>query len=176
MSRIFAAVGIVFGTVFVFLNAGGLPDPWDVAARVAGAGLVAAAVWFGLIRSGSDGVRWSGSYLGYWIAVGAEAVAIPVGAQVLVRVLDRPDLVVLWVVFVVGAHFLPARVFGFGRFGELGAAMMVLAIVAGALRLGAGAAWAPSAAAVLAGVGLLVFAAVPALSRPSAEAAADTGS
>lgn len=47
----------------------------------------------------------------YLLCVAAEVVAIPVGALV-IRALDRPsDLIVVWVVFVVGVHFLPfARV------------------------------------------------------------------
>ncbi|MGV0642320.1 GNAT family N-acetyltransferase [Mycolicibacterium sp. XJ879] len=44
LSRVFAAVGIVFGIVFVLVNAGGLPSRWDVVARVAGVVLAIAAV------------------------------------------------------------------------------------------------------------------------------------
>ncbi|MFD1049576.1 FAD-dependent oxidoreductase, partial [Kibdelosporangium lantanae] len=43
----------------------------------------------------------------YWTCVVAEVVGFFVGAQVITRVFDRPDLVVVWVVLVVGAHFVP---------------------------------------------------------------------
>ncbi|MBB4929802.1 hypothetical protein F4561_000622 [Lipingzhangella halophila] len=168
LGRLFALVGVLFGAVFVLVNAGGLPAPWDVAVRVAGVALTAAAAWFGIIRGSNNPQSWSGSPWVYWVAVGAEVVAIPAGAAVLTQVLDRPQLVVLWVVFVVGAHFLPARVFGIGRYAELGALLMLVAVVAAVVHAGAGVQWAPSAGAVLAGVALLVFAAIPALSRSTA--------
>lgn len=37
----------------------------------------------------------------------AKVVAIPVGARILSNVLDTPNAVLVGVVFVVGAHFLP---------------------------------------------------------------------
>ncbi|MGV0717560.1 GNAT family N-acetyltransferase [Mycolicibacterium sp. XJ662] len=165
LSRIFAAICITFGLVFVFVNAGGLPGPWDVVARVAGIALAIAAIARTLLSRVPD-ERWSGSARMYWVAVAVEVAAIPIGATILNRVFDQPHLVVLWVVFVVGAHFLPARAFGVGRHAELGIALMFLALVAAVGYALGGLAWAPSAGAVAAGAALLGFAAVPSLSRP----------
>lgn len=164
LSRIFAAVGIIFGMVFVLVNASGLPAGWDVAARVGGVALGIGAVGRMLLSRAPED-RWSGSARTYWVAVCIEVVAIPVGATILNRVLEQPDLVVLWVVFVVGAHFLPARAFGIGRYAELGVVLMLLAVISAAVYLIADIAWAPSAGAVMAGAALLGFAAVPSMSR-----------
>ncbi|MGE2723306.1 GNAT family N-acetyltransferase [Mycolicibacterium pulveris] len=164
LSRVFAAVCIVFGVVFVLVNAGGLPSPWDVAARIAGVALAIAAV-ARMLLSRAPEENWSGSARTYWVAVAVEVAAIPVGATILTRVLDQPDLVVVWVVFVVGAHFLPARAFGIGRYAELGFVLMLLALISTAGYLIADIGWAPAAGAVLAGAALLGFAAMPSMSR-----------
>lgn len=160
LARVFSLVGMAFGTVFVMVNAGGLPSPWDVIARVVGLVLLAVAVWR-LVKGEWGDVSIPGSPRAYWVAVAAEVIAIPVGASVLTRVLDQPDLVVLWVVFVVGAHFLPARAFGIGRFAELGVVLMLLAVLFAAVDLAGDVDAAPSAGAVLAGVAMLAFSAVP---------------
>ncbi|GAA2332178.1 hypothetical protein GCM10009854_04230 [Saccharopolyspora halophila] len=166
LPRALALVGIVFGAVFVLVNAGGLPGPWDGVARIAGVCLIVTAAWRGLIRARPLEDTWPGSARAYWIAVGVEIVAIPAGAVVLNRVLELPDLVVLWVVFVVGAHFLPARMFAIGRYAELGVVLMLLAVGSAAAHLAAGLSWVPSLGAVLAGMVLLAFAAIPALAHP----------
>lgn len=70
MNRIFAVVGIVFGAVFVFVNAPALPDPWLWIARAVGAVLLVVAVIFGVLRArpatSSPDPR---SARVYWIAV-----------------------------------------------------------------------------------------------------------
>lgn len=176
--RVFSAIGCGFGAAFVFINANGLPRPWNVAAFLIGVVLLVLAVWRGVIVGGRAvpatqdlvGADLAGhvrrSAAAYWLAVGAEAIAIPVGALVINRVLDRPHLVVLWVVFVVGAHFLSARAFGVGRFTELGCTLMLLAVLSAGLQLATGSAWMPSAGAVLSGAVMLGFVAVPNLSHP----------
>ncbi|MGV0775022.1 GNAT family N-acetyltransferase [Mycolicibacterium elephantis] len=165
LSRIFTGICIAFGLVFVLVNAGGLPGHWDVVARIAGIALAFAAV-ARVLFSRAPEENWSGSPRPYWVAVAVEVAAIPVGATVLTRVLDQPDLVVVWVVFVVGAHFLPARAFGIGRYTALGIVLMLLALVSASGYLIADIPWAPAAGAVLAGAALLGFAAVPSMSRP----------
>ncbi len=166
LGRIFAFVGISFGAVFVLVNAGGLPWPWDVAVRMAGAVLTGVAAWFGVVRGPvaagppAPGLPWV-----YWVAVAAEIAAVPAGAAAL-RALGWPQLVVLWVVFVVGAHFLPARVFRVGRWAELGAVLMAVATVAAGVHVALGAGWVPPAGAVTAGVVMLGFSAVPAWTGP----------
>jgi hypothetical protein len=155
--RVFACVGIGFGLLFVLLNAGDLPGGWTVVALVAAAGLALVAAWFGVVQRPPGRTLWDASRArGYWTAVLAEVVAIPVGAAVLGGPLDHPELTVLWVVFVVGAHFLPARAFGRGAWTALGLALMLLALVGAGATLAVDVVWA-SAAAVLAGVLLIGF-------------------
>lgn len=171
LQRVFALVGIGFGAVFVLVNAGGLPSPWHIVAFAVGAVLAATALWFGVVRATPGPRTWSGSVKAYWLAVAAEAVAIPVGAGVLHRVMGTSDLVVLWVVFVVGAHFLPAKAFGVGRYAELGVALMLIAVVFSVLRLAGHIDSAPSAGGVLAGLSLLAFSAMFARSSRSIQTA-----
>lgn len=90
----------------------------------------------------------------------------PGGAVVLNRVLDLPELVVLWVVIVVGTHFLPAQMFAIGRYAELGVVLMLLAVGSAAAHLADGLSWVPSLGAVLAGMVLLAFTAIPVLAHP----------
>lgn len=166
LPRFFALLAVVFGLVFVLVNAGDLPKPWSGVAMVAGIALAVLALGSGVLRS-APSAAVSGSPRVYWIAVVIEVIAIPVGANVLSRLVGTTDLSVLWVVFVVGAHFLPAKAFGIGRFAELGVVLMLVAVVFAALWLAADVEWAPSAGGVLAGFCLLGFASVPALSRPT---------
>lgn len=87
------------------------------------------------------------------------AVAIPVGALV-IRTLDGPpELVVVWVVLVVGVPFLPfARAFGLPVFDLLAWTLIALAVAGGALTLAVDAGSGPWTA-VAAGFVLLAFAA-----------------
>jgi hypothetical protein len=171
LQRVFALVGIGFGAVFVLVNAAGLSGPWPIVAFAAGAALAAAAVWLGVVRATPDTGSWSGSVKAYWLAVAAEAVAIPVGAVVLHRIMGTSDLVVLWVVFVVGAHFLPAKAFGVGRYAELGATLMLVAVVFSVLRLVGHIESAPATGGVLAGLSLLAFSAMSSRSSRSIQTA-----
>ncbi|GAB3881390.1 hypothetical protein GCM10029964_037380 [Kibdelosporangium lantanae] len=94
----------------------------------------------------------------YWTCVVAEVVGFFVGAQVITRVFDRPDLVVVWVVLVVGAHFVPfAAAFHAPVFLVLGWTMIGLAVVGGVLAVVVDPVLAPWTA-ILAGVALLGFA------------------
>lgn len=168
LQRVFALVGIGFGLMFVLVNASGLPSPWHIPALTAGIVLAALAIWFGVSRARPTSRSWTGSARAYWLAVAAEAVAIPVGANVLHQV-GTPDLTVLWVVFVVDAHFIPAKAFGVGRYSELGIALILTAVVFGVLRLAGHIQSAPAAGGVLAGLSLLTFSAIPAFSRATAK-------
>ena len=85
-------------------------------------------------------------------------LAIPVGAQVLLRVLHRPALTPVWVVLVVGVHFLPfARAFRVPLFTWLGAVLITVAVLGGVATLQVGAV-AAGVTGMIAGVALLVFA------------------
>src|SRR5918998_123970 len=91
----------------------------------------------------------------YLVAVGAMAVAIPLGSVALRRLVDRPELTLPWVVLVVGLHFLPmAAAFGGPVFRTLGLGLALVALLGGALTLLAGPVWA-SATGVAAGFALL---------------------
>jgi hypothetical protein len=91
----------------------------------------------------------------YWICVAAEVVGFFVGNQVLVRVFDRPDLVVVWVVLVVGAHFVPfAAAFHAPTLLVLDWTMIGLTVLGGELTVVVDPVLAPWTA-ILAGVGLL---------------------
>lgn len=130
LSIIFTIVGIAFGTMFVMINAGALPEPWPVVLRAAGILAAATALWLALRRDPVEApTPDQQSIRAYWTAAIAEAIAIPLGAIALNTIFDRPELVVLWVVFVVGAHFLPARSFGIPGITLLGVALIALAIL-----------------------------------------------
>jgi hypothetical protein len=86
-----------------------------------------------------------------------EVLAIVFGARIIGTVLGRPQLVVLWVVFVVGAHFLPfTNAFRAPLFRPLAWTLIGLAMVGTIVALVVDAIAAPIAA-ILAGVALLAF-------------------
>jgi hypothetical protein len=160
-----SVIGAVAGLVFVLANAGDLPAA--TAWRIAG-GLAFVLVIVVLRRSPvAEPPRPSRTALRtYGLCVLGEVVAIPVGALV-IRAVDGPaELIVVWVVFVVGVHFLPfARAFGLPVFDLLAWALIALAVVGGVLTLAVDAVAGPWTA-VLAGFVLLAFAAAgPRLTR-----------
>jgi hypothetical protein len=105
-------IALSFGTVFVMVNSGDLPDPWPVVIRVAGV-LAAIALLIGSLRAGRlAAVARPGDVAGYadrryWYAVAGEVVALFGGLYVINQVLDRPEVAVAWVAVVVGVHFYP---------------------------------------------------------------------
>src|SRR5687768_16832934 len=109
--RIGAMIGSIGGLVFVLINAGELPGPARLPVRVAGVLTFVAVVWFAVLRPSSApapaGPPTGRAIKIYWASVAAMGIGIPVGANILGNVLDLPELTVLWVVLVVGAHFLP---------------------------------------------------------------------
>jgi hypothetical protein len=154
-ARLGSLVGAVAGLVFVLVNAGGLPG--GTVLRAAGV-IVFAVVVAAIVRSRVESPAPERSALRtYWTCVAAEVVAILVGAQVLTR-LDQPDLVLCWVVLVVGVHFVPfARAFRAPVFLPLGLALVALGVLGGVAVL-ADVDDAQLWAAVLAGLTLLGFA------------------
>ena len=159
--RLGSLIGAVGGLLFVLLNAGPLASPVAVALRLAGAAVFVVAVWYAVIRTRSwppDPQPDTAALRTYWICVIAEALAIPLGALVLIRVLKQPDLTPAWVVLVVGAHFLPfAKAFRVGLFALLAWALVVVAVIGG-LVTALGAPIGATAAGVVAGFLLLAFA------------------
>ena len=84
-------------------------------------------------------------------------VAIPVGALVLGR-LGLPDLVLPWVLVVVGVHFWPfAKAFGVPSFRVLGLALVTLGMVGAVAGVATGSGRPGGLAAVAAGFVLLGF-------------------
>jgi hypothetical protein len=150
-------IGLVGGEVFVQANAAELPGETPV--RVAGLvlGLLVVATLVRYLRSSPIAPpppSRSGLRL-YGVTMIALVVSIPVGAAVL-RALDHADLTPVWVVLVLGLHFLPfARAFGQPFFARLGWTLVGIA-VAGCTATLAGVDDGPAWTAVLAGATLLV--------------------
>jgi hypothetical protein len=158
-------VGVVAGLAFVAFNVGGLPDPWPVLLWIAG--LVAAAfVAVVIVRAPAAHVEPPSrqAIRVYGWCVTAMIVAIPLGASLLNGPLDAPELTVVWVVAVVGAHFLPfASAFEAPVFRSLAWTLLAVAAAGAAATLLIGKGAAP-ATAVVAGFVLLGFAALGARS------------
>ena len=154
-------IGAVGGVLFVVLNAGVAGSPASVVLRVLGVAAFTGVLWFSVLRrparrpGPAPAPRALRTYL---VCVAAEVVAIPLGAQVLTRLLDRPGLVLPWVVVVLGVHFLPfARAFGVRLFTVLAWTLVAVGVLGGALAVVLD----PRAAAlsgVVAGFVLLAFA------------------
>ena len=169
-------IGAVAGLLFILINAGGTDAA--AAVRIVGIVLFVAALWWGVARAPGSAPASLSPRAGriYWSSVLAEIVAIPVGASVINNLLDHPELTVLWVVAVVGIHFLPfSRAFGTPMYAWLGGSMVVLAVIGAAVTIAAGSDSAPSWFAVTAGVVLLGYCVVgprlaampPTSARPS---------
>lgn len=162
-------VGAVAGLAFVLLNAGAVPATrvWQVLAVVAA--LVIA--WFVVLRGPrvTQAAPDRAAVRTYGFAVTAMLVAIPVGASLLTNVLDRPHAVVVWVVLVVGAHFLPfARAFALPVFRILALSLLTVAVVGAVPTLASDSATAAGWTGVAAGFVLQAFSAVgPSLGRRS---------
>ncbi|MEO6604789.1 MAG: hypothetical protein ABIN55_04175 [Aeromicrobium sp.] len=151
-------IGAVAGALFIVINAGGTGSAGPI--RIVGIALFLAAVFWGVVRAPEASPAQLSSDAGriYRLSVVAEIVAIPLGAAVINNVLDRPELTVLWVVAVVGLHFLPfARAFDTTMYAWLGWAMIAIATCGIAATLATGrdstAAW----FAVTAGIVVLGF-------------------
>ncbi len=171
-SKIGSWVGVVAGLVFVTVNAGGLPDPWPVVLRIAGV-VAAAAVAVVIVRARVvDATPPSPRAIRiYGWCVTAMVVAIPVGASLLNGPIDAPELTVVWVVAVVGAHFLPfAAAFDAPVFRPLALALLAVAAAGAATTLVTGGEEPAAATAVTAGFVLLGFAALG-VRAPASESA-----
>ena len=158
--RLASLIGAIAGTIFILVNAGGTGDA-AAPIRIAGVALFVAAVWWGVVRAPSGPLPPAPtpqSWRVYRISVLAELIAIPVGANIINRMFDRSELTVLWVVAVVGFHFLPfAKAFGAPVYRWLGVAMILLAAVGTLITLAFDMSAAPAWFAVGAGVALLSF-------------------
>ena len=153
--RLGSVIGATFGLVYVEVNAGALSPATSGIARIVGAALFIAVA--ALLVAGrhspqsAEAPAGHGFGRGYWAVVGAEAVAIVVGARLITGPVGLAHGVVAWVSVVVGAHFIVlAEVWKFRPFHVLGA-MIGLCGAAGLAAAGAGA-----SNAVVAGTGGVV--------------------
>ena len=147
-------IGAVGGLVFVAVNAGGLSGSTFL--RVVAVLVFLTAVGAAL-RIGPGGERPSPRAMRIygWCVIG-EVLAIPIGARVLTA-LDHPELVRVWVVLVLGVHFVPfAQAFSEPVYAHLGYGLVTLAVLGGAATL-AGVDRAELWTAVAAGFVLLLF-------------------
>ena len=160
-------IGAIAGLVFVLLNAGAVPDPliWRIAAVAAFAAVMSFLVLRGRVATPEPPSRTALRI--YGLSVLAMVVAIPVGASVISNVLDRPNAVVVWMVFVVGAHFWPfARAFGLPFFRWLSASLVMVSILGAVPALASNSATAAGWTGIVAGFVLTLFSAIgPWLSR-----------
>lgn len=140
-------IAIGFGTVFIMVNSGGLPAPWPLVIRTAGA-LVAATLLVLVLRAARTAppvpaVTGEGFVdRRYRLIVLAEAVALFGGLYVINGLLQRPAVSVAWIAVVVGVHFFGlARIWRMPLYHWLGAAMTILGLAGfGMYALGASAA------------------------------------
>ncbi|MFC4019321.1 hypothetical protein ACFOW4_15420 [Micromonospora sp. GCM10011542] len=149
-------IALSFGTVFILVNSGGLPDPWPLVVRVVGL-LVAGLLVVALVRAARTAppearAPVSGfTHRGYWSIVALEAVALFGGLAVINGVLHRSAVSVAWVAVVVGVHFFGlAWIWRMPLFHGLGAAMTVLGLAGFVIYALGGSA---AAVGVVAGVG-----------------------
>lgn len=163
-------IGAIGGVVFVLVNAGAVPASlvWRITAAVA----FAAIGWFVVLRGPEIGQAPPShpAMRTYWTSVAALVVAIPVGAAVISNVLNKPNAVLVWVVFVVGVHFLPfSRAFGLPVFGWLSVSLILVAAGSAVPALAYNSAVAAGWSGVVAGFVLPFFAGVgPRLTRRTA--------
>jgi hypothetical protein len=159
--------GAVFGLVFVLVNAGDLPSPFDLLVRVLGVAACVAVVLL-LRRGGGTPLPDAGprALRIYAAAVAAELVAL-FGGTLLLSNTGHEELSLPWVVIVVGVHFVPLGWAFHARFFHVLAAVLVALGVAGAALAVADSDQA--AVSFVSGVGagatLLAFAALPSLGR-----------
>lgn len=162
-----SVVGAIAGLVFVLVNADAVPA--SLVWRIAGSVAFAAVVWFVVLRGPelTQAPPSQAALRTYGLSVMAMLVALPVGAAIISNVLDKPNAVLVWVVFVVGAHFLPfARAFHLPVFLWLSLCLIIVAVVGAVPALASNSETAAGWTAVAAGFVLLGFSAVgPRLSQ-----------
>ena len=145
-------IGAIGGLVSVQVNAGALAGGMAVVVRALGVVAVLVVVTLTMLRRGEQlqpgPAPAQQAWRTYWSAVVLLVILIPVGANLL-RWMHHPELVVPWVVLIVGAHFLPfARAFGVPLFLRLACTMMTLGLIGGVLAV----AVSPDAGTLVAGV------------------------
>lgn len=111
-----AAIGAVFGLVYVLVNAGELPSAASLTIRLLGAAAFAGLVGTLMVRrdiglgAGARDPRSAGFSRGYWLVVGVEVVALFGGLRLINGPFDIAEASVGWVSLVVGLHFVALAV------------------------------------------------------------------
>lgn len=157
--RLASLIGAVAGALFIVINAGHTGAAAGPI-RVVGVVLFVMALTWGVVRAPVSATTEPSpqAWRIYRTSVVAEIAAIPLGAIILTQVFDRPDLTPLWVVAVVGVHFLPfSRAFETPIYTWLGATMILLAVGGTIVTVASGSDSAPAWIAVGAGVALLCY-------------------
>ncbi|BBH69471.1 hypothetical protein ACTI_61560 [Actinoplanes sp. OR16] len=125
-------IAISFGTVFIMVNSGGLPAPWPLVIRVAGA-IAAVVLLIAVFRKdrATTGGPPARGFSDKWfrIILAAEVIALFGGLYLINGVWGRPSLGVAWIATVVGIHFFGlARAWRMPLYHGLGAVMTVLGL------------------------------------------------
>ncbi|MDQ3654605.1 MAG: hypothetical protein M3457_05955 [Chloroflexota bacterium] len=106
-----AAIGAVFGLVYVWVNAGELPSGMSLILRALGVAAFAGLVVMLVVRrndAAGSGDRPDRTVFGrrYCTVVILEVIALFGGLRVITGPLDAPEASVAWVSVVVGVHFV----------------------------------------------------------------------
>jgi hypothetical protein len=155
-------IAAVVGVLLIQLTAGLLPPALIWPVRIFGLLVFLAVLWYAVLRVGtpvpSRHPRRS-SLRTYYICLGLLLGAVPAGIWLFQQVLPVPALILPWLVVLVGVHFFVfAWAFGVPLYERMGAVLMAIGVVGGAVVLQ----FSPSASgltAVVAGFVLLVFSA-----------------
>lgn len=145
----------------MLVNAGAVPA--SLVWRIVGTVAFATVVWFVVVRRPelTQAPPRRAALRTYGLSVVAMLVALPAGAAVISNVLDKPNAVLVWVVFVVGAHFLPlASAFHLPVFRWLSLSLVTVSVVGAVPALALNSETAAGWTAVVAGFVLLWFSAV----------------
>ena len=160
-------IAAVVGELFIQLTSGLLPPSLVWPVRIFGVLVFLAVLWYAVLRVWRPEPprrRRRNSLRTYYILLGLLLVAVPAGIWLFQQVLPVPALILPWLVVLVGVHFFVfASAFAVPLYERLGAVLMAIGVVGGAVVLQ----FSPSASGltgVVAGFVLLVFsaAAVPA--------------
>jgi len=128
-----SVIALVFGTVFVEVNSGGLPGSRPMIVRIAGV-VVAVGLLLAVLRAargGADGAVPGGGFADrqYWNIVAGEGLALFGGLVVINAVLGKPEFAVPWIALVVGVHFIVlGRAWRLELFMWLGVVQTVLGV------------------------------------------------
>jgi hypothetical protein len=168
----------IVGELFIQLTARSLPAPLVWPVRIVGAVVFVVVLWYAVLREWQPAPppgrpRPRSRLRTYYICLGLLILAIPAGIWLFQQVLPVPELMVPWLVVLVGVHFFVfASAFSIPIFERMGAVLMATGIVGGAVLLQFASPSASGVTGVVAGFILLVFSAA---TSPAGKGEAATG-